>query len=484
MSMDERVGLRQLPLATRAFELLHDELGASAWERLQAAREDAQALSEGRRIWFVNSTKQGGGVAEMIRTLVPYWRGSGIDARWLVLQAPPAFFRLTKRIHNLLHGVPVRRLGLGDQALFEQVSRTAGAQALELVGPGDLVILEDPQTAGLTPLLKRAGAVVIWRSHVGADEPSEPVEAAWRFLLSFVENADAFIFSRRAFIPPGVDSRRSIVLAPAIDPFSTKNQPLPPAVAQAILGRCGLIETRKPARPVHIAVPGGRVADIRRRCTVLREDAPPRLDEHRLVIALARWDRLKDPVGIIHGFAEYVHEASARLIVAGPETGAVADDPEGGAVLRDARAAWQRLPRCQRRRIDLASVPLADLDENALIVNALQRQAAVVVKKSLQEGFGLGVTEGMWKARPVVASRVGGHQDQIEHGETGLLVDDPADLSAFGAAVDQLLRNPASALTLAAAGRERVRDRFLADRHFVEWTAALREAASEAAAAA
>jgi trehalose synthase len=116
---------------------------------------------------------------------------------------------------------------------------------------------------------------------------------------------------------------------------------------------------------------------------------------------------------------------------------------------------------------------MADLEENALIVNALQRRAAVIVKKSVQEGFGLGVTEGMWKARPVIATRVGGHQDQIEHGRTGLLIDDPFDLQAFGAALDDVLGAPAEAPTRAAAGREHVRTRFLADRPFVEWTKAL-----------
>jgi trehalose synthase len=199
------------------------------------------------------------------------------------------------------------------------------------------------------------------------------------------------------------------------------------------------------------------------------------------VVALGRWDRLKDPVGIIHAFAEYVDEPRVRLIVAGPTPYAVADDPEADQVLREARAAWEGLPRSQRRRVDLAVLPMADLDENALIVNALQRDAAVVLKKSLQEGFGLGVTEGMWKARPVIATRVGGQQDQIEHRRTGLLVDDPTDLAAFGAAINELLRDPGAALGLGIAAREVVRTRFLVDRHFVEWTAALRAAITEAA---
>ena len=482
MAPDAPAQLREVPLATRSLDALREEIGDGAWERLEAARTSAQRLLMGRTVWLVNSTAQGGGVAEMIRTLFPYWRGEGIDARWLVIEAPGDFFRLTKRIHNLLHGLPVRPPSARDQAVFDSVARAVGMRALQLVAPDDLVILEDPQTAGLAPILKRAGLVVMWRCHVGADRISAPVEEAWRFLLPYVEAADAFVFTRREYVPPGLDRAREMLLPPAIDPRSSKNQPLHGPLAEAILDRCGLARGQRPRGPVRVGVAGGRVVEVRRRCRVLREGAPPRLDAHRLVVSLARWDRLKDPVGIIHAFAEHVDDPAARLVVAGPATGAVADDPEGRRVLREVRAAWEALPRSRRARIDLAVLPMVDLQENALIVNALQRRAAVVVKKSLQEGFGLGVTEGMWKARPVVATRVGGHQDQIAHRRNGLLVDDPSDLVAFAAAVNEILENPAEALTLAAAGRERVRERFLADRHFTGWTGALRKAVGETSA--
>ena len=470
--MEAAAALRELPLGTRPISALQDHLTAPAWNRLRAAHERARALLGSRTLWIINSTPQGGGVAEMISNLTPYWRGSGIDVRWLVIHAPPPFYELTKRIHNLLHGVSEPHLGPRDQALFEQISHTLASQALELVAPGDLVILEDPQTAGLAPMLRQAGAVVVWRCHVGTDWPNDPVAEAWRFLLPFLDDVDVAVFTRREFVPPELEQRAMLVM-PAIDPASAKNQPMAMATARAALDRCGLVRAGHGAGAVRVPVAGGRTVSVHRPCAVVREGRPPRLVSEPLVVALARWDRLKDPIGVLRGFAEHVDHPDARLIVAGPATTAVADDPDQERVFTDAHAAWKDLPRSRRRRIDLARLPMDDIDENAIIVNALQRHAAVVVKKSLEEGFGLGVTEGMWKARPVVATRVGGHQSQIEHRRTGLLVDDPHDLPAFGAAIDELLCEPAEALEMASVGRENVRRHFLADRHFVDWTAVL-----------
>ena len=246
---------------------------------------------------------------------------------------------------------------------------------------------------------------------------SPPVEAAWSFLLPYVEEADAFVFTRRAFVPDGLPAERVKLLSPAIDPRSAKNRPLAPSAARVLLDRWNLA----PVGP-----------------------------EDRLIVALGRWDRLKDPIGILHAFADHVEDPRAFLVLAGPEVGVVADDPEAAHVLTEVNLAWRSLAPPRRERVQVAALPMADLEENALVVNALQREAAVIVKKSLQEGFGLGVTEGMWKAKPVVATRVGGHRDQIEHGRSGLLVDDPADLRAFAAAVDELLADPVLGLELGA----------------------------------
>ena len=180
-------------------------------------------------------------------------------------------------------------------------------------------------------------------------------------------------------------------------------------------------------------------------------------------------------VGVLEAFARHVHAAPAHLVLAGPAVTGVSDDPEGEAVWQETVAAWELLPRANRARVHLACVPMDDPAENAIVVNALQRHASVVVQKSLAEGFGLTVAEAMWKTRPVIASAVGGIVDQVIHEETGLLVDDPYDLESFGAAVDRLLHDPARATQLARNGRRRVEQLFLGDRHLRQYAELLSE---------
>lgn len=176
-------------------------------------------------------------------------------------------------------------------------------------------------------------------------------------------------------------------------------------------------------------------------------------------------DRLKDPLGIVEGFARHVRRA--HLVVAGPDVEEVADDPEGSQVLAEAKAGWRVLPEKVRSRIHLAVLPMDDAEENAAMVNALQRRADVIVQKSLAEGFGLTVAEAMWKGRPLVASRVGGIQDQIEHGVSGTLVDDPMDLDSFGKAVAGLLEDRERASRMGREAHRRVRREFLGAHHLI-----------------
>jgi len=200
----------------------------------------------------------------------------------------------------------------------------------------------------------------------------------------------------------------------------------------------------------------------------LVEEQQLRLDVP-LLAQVSRWDRLKDPSGVLAAFAEHVHaDEEPHLVLAGPDVTAVADDPEGQEVFSEIEAAWSLLPRRIRRRVHLALLPMADPDENAVIVNALQRRADVVAQKSLAEGFGLTVSEAMWKGRPVVASDVGGIQGQIEDGRTGFLVD-ANDLRAFGDRVSELLQDPHGAERMGEAAQTRVRDLFLGPRHLGQY---------------
>jgi len=448
-------------------------------ERFDAFQQTGRRAAErlrGVTMWNLNSTARGGGVAEMLRCLLGYARGAGVDARWLTVEGEPDFFEVTKRIHNRLHGSPGDGGGLDDaaRASYERVLAAAAADLEGLVRPGDVVVLHDPQMAGLLPTVRRLGARAIWRCHVGTEVPSELADEAWAFLQPYLAEAEVYVFSCRTFAWRDLDAGRVRVIAPSIDAFSAKNRALDEAAVGAILAASGVV----PSMPS----PNGGVAITTRARMV--EDVPVPAGVP-VVTQVSRWDRLKDPAGVIEGFATHVAPfTDAHLVLAGPSNESVADDPEGAEVLEECVAVRSALPARVRPRVHLACLPMADADENALMVNALQRHADVVVQKSLAEGFGLTVAEAMWKARPLVAGRVGGIQEQIEHGRTGLLVDEPADLAAFGAAVRTLLEQRERAAALGLAGREAVRRRFLAPRHlgeYAELVTALMDGAAEPA---
>ena len=458
------------PRSTGRFEpVLGPDLVRAAGLRAAGLRE---RLGD-RRVWNVNSTAVGGGVAEMLPSLLGYARWLGIDARWLVIGGEPAFFGVTKRLHHALHGSPGdgRPLGAAEREIYEAVQRHNAPQLLSRIRPGDLVILHDPQTAGLAPALARARAVVAWRCHIGHDAVNEEVERGWSFLEPYLADVPAYIFSRRAYVPRRLDAGRAAVIAPSIDPFSAKNEELAGGTVLAVLAQAGLVGGGPRAGGVSFPGVDGAERSVRRPAAIVREGPPPDRATP-LVVQVSRWDPLKDPLGVMAGFGALVEQGragAAELVLAGPDVRSVSDDPEGQAVLEGAVAAWRALPPPVRRRIHLAQLPTDDLVENASIVNALQRHASVVVQKSLHEGFGLTVTEAMWKARPVLASAVGGIRDQIEDGVSGVLVDDPSDTAAYAAALAALVAEPARAAAIGRRARERVREHYLGLRHLGQY---------------
>ena len=460
--------MRVAPISPDRFKTLLDD---EEWRKFQEGIHRALELFDGRVIWMLNSTAAGGGVAEMLRSILAYTRGAGVNVRWMVMSGTPEFFRITKRLHNHLHGFPGDggTLGEPEWRAYEAVADANADQIATVVRPTDIVLAHDPQTAGMVPRLKDTGATVVWRSHIGAEHPNELVDAAWKFLESSLAVADACIFSRRAYVPDWANALRTEIIQPSIDVFSPKNQDLDEATTRAILTHVGLVVDGPGEDPPVFTRQDGTPGRIDRLCEVLSTGPPPSYDDP-LVVQVSRWDRLKDPLGVMTGFAKHVAAAtSAHLVLAGPSVHSVADDPEGAEVLDEVEEAWRKLPAARRRRVHLACLPMADIEENAAIVNALQRHATVVVQKSIMEGFGLTVAEAMWKTRPVVASAVGGIRDQIQDGVSGLLLDDPHDLDAFGERVLSLLRDPVRAQRLGEHAREVVRRQFMATRHSLQY---------------
>ncbi|MCC6339414.1 MAG: glycosyltransferase [Acidimicrobiia bacterium] len=453
---------------------LMELIGPVRAQEFETAAVAARRLLDGRRVVNVNSTATGGGVAELLQTLLAYARGGGVDARWHVIDGTPAFFDITKRIHNHLYGVPGDGgpLGPAEHAAYEEALRPNADEMLSVVAPGDIVLLHDPQTAGLAARLREEGARVVWRCHVGCDESNEHTARGWEFLRPYLDDVEAFVFTRREFAPDWIDPALVHVITPSLDPFAAKNQALSPEEVRGILVYTGLVADggREEPSTVFTRRDGSR-GRVDRRVDVLQTGPPPP-DDAPLLVQVSRWDRMKDMPGVMRAFADHVDRShGAHLTLMGPSVHGVADDPEGGPVLDECVELWRSFPEAVRNRIHLACVPMHDPDEVAIITNALQRHAAVVAQKSLAEGFGLTVLEAMWKHRPVVASRVGGITDQIVDRRHGLLIDDPTDLEAFGAAVGSLLADPVLAARLGAAAYERAHAEFLGDRHLERYAA-------------
>jgi len=450
------------------------EVVGDRFAEFEGSLAEARELFAGKVVWHVNSTARGGGVAELLQSLLAYTRGAGVDARWAVIGGDPAFFEVTKRIHNHLHGAPGDggELGPEQRDAYERNLAEPGADLARRVRPGDVVFLHDPQTAGMVAPLRAAGAVVIWRCHVGLDTPNDIARGAWDFLRPYVESADAFVFSRRSFVWEALDPDRIWLVAPSIDAFSPKNQAMGAAAVDSILARIGLREGE--ASNGHFTRVDGTPGRVDRRAELHGDGPVP--DDALLMTQVSRWDRLKDPIGLLDGFAAALgDDANARLLLAGPAVSAVADDPEGAGVLAEVIAARLALPSEVRGRVHLACLPMDDIQENAAMVNAIQRRSQVVIQKSLAEGFGLTVAEAMWKSRAVVASARGGIQDQITDGESGILLQDPEDLDELGAALRSLATDPGLRERLGTAAHERVKDEFLGTRHLQQYFELVRD---------
>ncbi len=459
VSLVESVAVARRPVAQ-----LEPVIGPERHARLlRAAAEFRERLGD-RTVWNVSSTAVGGGVAEMLQVLLGYVEDLQIPSRWMVITGDAEFFVLTKRLHNQIHGeIGGGPLSQADAAHYARMLAANAAELVSQVRPGDLVLLHDPQTAGLTSALAQAGTQVAWRSHIGLDWENEATKAAWSFLRPYLSAARGYVFSRREYVPPWIPREQVAIIPPSIDPFSPKNQHLDHETVIGILSRIGVLDGSAPPGPTSFVRRGGGRGTVTRPAEITGEGRPGPDDP--VVVQVSRWDQLKDMPAVMRGFADYVAPTgSGYLMLVGPAVAGVTDDPEGAAVFGDCLLQWRDLPATVRDRVLLVTLPLDDADENAVMVNALQRHAAVIVQKSLAEGFGLTVAEGMWKGRPVVGSAVGGIIDQIADG-TGVLLPDPRDLEAFGTAVREILDDHDEADQMGRAAQAYISEHYVGDLH-------------------
>ena len=440
--------------------------------RAEAAR--LLPVLEGRTVWMVNSTAQGGGVAEMLPRLLGILRDLGADVKWAVMgSTDPAFFELTKRIHNLIHGAGSPRFSRADRKRYDAVSRENADDLLTRVKAGDVLVVHDPQPLGAGARVKEAlGLPAVWRCHIGLDDRTPQTEAVWSFLAPYAEAYDHAVFSAPEYIPDFLAGRASI-LHPAVDPLSHKNRELAPHKLMGILCNAGLAEAHAP-----VGTPP--FAHLARRLSPAGKWEPASewedigLVYRPVVLQVSRWDRLKGFEPLLEGFVRLKARAMAetdtrhrrrlellRLVFAGAEPAAVADDPEALEVLDGLVARYRALEPALQKDVALVTLPMTSAKENALMVNALQRCATVVVQNSLREGFGLTCTEAMWKRVPVVVSNACGLRQQVRPGLDGEMIMDPTDPEGVADALDKVLRDTVARDHLGRSAQRRVYDAFL-----------------------
>ena len=399
--------LPTVPVAPKHVDDYAEAAGQEAVDRLREATKPLQ----GARFLQVNSTAFGGGVAELLHTHVPLLQDLGIEATWALIEGDEAFFALTKGIHNALQGAPLD-WGPEQEAAYWERMRANAELLAELADPFDFVLIHDPQPAGLILALDELGAREgkwMWRCHVDLSSPNPTV---WAFFEPIVNRYDAVIFTMEDYRQPGVVGPHVAFIPPSIDPLSPKNAPLAPETVRETLIRYGI----DPDRP--------------------------------LMTQVSRFDPWKDPIGVIDAFfLARMEIPDLQLLIAGSMAH---DDPEGMRFLDLTEARRDGHPDVHLLT-DLQGV-------GNLEINAFQRGSTVVVQKSIREGFGLVVTEAMWKGRAVVAGDVGGIRLQIVDGETGYLVSSIEDCAAR---VVELVRDPERRERMGLAARERVRERFL-----------------------
>ncbi|MGW8186356.1 MAG: glycosyltransferase [Desulfobacterales bacterium] len=451
---------------------------------VSSSRPVANKLRD-KTVWMINSTANGGGVAEMMPKMVGILRQLGVRTEWLVFSPEnEAFFQLTKRIHNLIHDLGKPGFTPDEKALYEASSKAAAGQLERMISPDDIMVVHDPQPLGAgAELIARRGIRSIWRCHIGLDKQTRQTESAWSFLKPYAETYDHAVFSTPEYVPSFFGEKTSII-TPAIDPLSQKNRDILSPELIGILYKCGILQN---GHHRHLNPPWKRKA--------LRLNANGKFirtspgDGFELlfrptVTQISRWDRLKGWDSLIEGFVALKRKyrnnghknsfcnlrmSATQLVLAGPEPAAVQDDPEGKGVLDDLRTYYKSLPIKDQKDISILSLPMSSRSQNHLMVNALQRCSSMVVQNSLQEGFGLTATEAMWKRVPVLGTKACGLRRQIRDGKDGLLTTNPSDPMEIAANVERMLAKPKRLEKLGRKAQKRVHKNFLIFNQIEKW---------------
>ncbi|AKU97259.1 Trehalose synthase [Labilithrix luteola] len=451
-----------------------------------------------RTVWMISSTSHGGGVAEMMPKLVSLLDEVGVPCRWGIIGADRAeFFALTKRIHNMIHGQASGPLDAHDRALFEGVNRRNADELAKHIAPGDVIVIHDPQPLGLGAFLRREHAVrVIFRSHIGIPTSPEPTREAWEFLRPYVEACDRSVFTFADYAPEYLKGHVT-AMQPGIDPWSHKNRELRPHKLMGVLCNAGL---QSATSPVLTPAFEHRVSRLDGASRTRPSDGCEDLGLlfRPIVTQISRWDFLKGWEPLLLAFARLKtrgsHMASAdprharridlvRLILAGPDPSSIQDDPQAHEDLRSLLATYRTLPAEVRNDVAILTLPMHSRKENALIVNALQRCSTVVIQNSLEEGFGLTVTEAMWKRLPVIGTSASGLQRQIRNRVDGLVTNDPRDPDEIAHNLDVLLADEHMRDAMGSSGQRRVYDHSLVFNQIRAWLRLLTNAVAEPLAA-
>jgi trehalose synthase len=377
----------------------------------QATLDELSMLArhlDGRRIQNINSTAVGGGVAEILTRMIPLLKQLGVDAYWDVIKGDEKFFAITKKFHNGLHGVPVTITDDEFEYFLEMDRKNASD-----MGFGDIVFVHDPQPIALIERREEVGGNWVWRCHIDFSKPDQTI---WKFLERYINRYDAAVFSAPAFARKLEINQ--VLISPSIDPLSDKNRELPEEVIEQTFERYGIDRSR----PV--------------------------------VTQISRFDYLKDPIGVIKAYKVAKKRVDVQLVLAG---GGATDDPEGPLIMEQVRNEAEK----DKDIFVLFLPPSSDIE-----INALQRGSTVVLQKSLKEGFGLTVSEALWKSKPVIAGAVGGIPLQITHKYSGILTHS-IDGTAYW--IKQLVNEPEFARKLGINGREHIKNNYLITRHIKDY---------------